>query len=172
MNGLGPFKESDRDTLVSGVKPVRKLFLTWSTTLFSPEVFMEPLFIAACNASVIVDRVGKWSEGCIVRVGKVGGVAGFGGRICRASRKLDRRCKLKDEGISKRVGEKGLERRAWDDIRATRSGGIMKEMLIGWDIEFLREGFGVRMSGSAMAAMISSWRLLGRQGGAGHQDRC
>jgi hypothetical protein len=36
---------------------------------------------------------------------------------------------LKDEGISKMVGEKGEERRAWDDIRATRSGGIMKEML-------------------------------------------
>jgi len=52
-----------------------------------------------------------------------------GGFWSRASRKLDRRCKLKDKGISNRVGEKGEERRAWDDIRATRSGGIMKEML-------------------------------------------
>lgn len=51
--------ESDKDTLVSGVKPVRRLFLSRSITLFSSEVFMEPLFIAACKASVMFDRVGK-----------------------------------------------------------------------------------------------------------------
>lgn len=62
-NGVGPFKESDKDTLVSGVKPLRKLFLSRSITLFSSEVFMEPLFIAACKASVMFDRVGKGSEG-------------------------------------------------------------------------------------------------------------
>jgi len=47
------------DTLVSGVKRLRKLFLSRSITLFSSEVFMAPLFIAACKASVISDRVGK-----------------------------------------------------------------------------------------------------------------
>jgi len=77
------------------------------------------------------DRVRKQSEGsCVVREGKVGGGGGIGRTFCsRASRRLDRRSKVKDDGISNKVGEKGGERRAWDDMRATRSGGMMKEML-------------------------------------------
>jgi hypothetical protein len=106
----------------------------------------NPLLIAACNASLTLDRVRRWGRGSRV-CGLGSAEKGFGiGRVWGVTKScwcwiwvrvsLSR---VKEGGTSNIVGrvmegeemEEEEDRRRWEEMSGLRSGGITVEMLMG-----------------------------------------
>lgn len=103
---VGIDMESETDTRGSGENSVTKRLAPLSM----------PELIAAWRASVMSDLVRK----CVCLAKKYGG----GGIWNCASRTADRRSKVNGGGMSRKVGA-DWESSACDDIRSTRSAGMM-----------------------------------------------